>query len=655
MKLIRLVPLFIFLILFSISCGSSKQSSTSVGAAASTPSPELTPKPLPTLPPPDLTPKPLPTLPQPPVPLITTQTDPEQQAGELADAIASAPDNNSRLAAWLGVYQAVGLPVINENGSSVTNSGDDPLGPPYWLVWYFSVMDIPGRGISLADASHVLTAKPDGSFDSKSGQILLNDLRQLINSNNQQEQLLGYFIREQILRSSSKVDLMDPAANSDEMGIDVATGNLLQWVLARNMLYTIARSQSSTNNNISPVVYELPSNYLSAGGGAKCSELMGSETSTTVIKWMLNKLNGGLEIPLVGSFKGTVNLALEQLGASADLVKQVGEVKEYIKTAMSVYSFAAQMNSMVVEPKSMNSGGLVRSSNIYDGETDTIQWHLFYDRSKLPDGDDLTVCMINYITSTYGDFTIPTAEDIKGAEISLLPGQNMPSIVKFNETEYTMSGGKFSITTGEEGIAELHVIGVGQKKNLPSTAKPVNKTYSIYVSAQPEGITAKSIYDQFMSSLAFWKDPGAVKLIEPVLGLLKTFHYDLGEYQLPLTDWFVNTAYRPMVGKSVPNPICDFEKSFEITINVGMDYIYTFAPAVNNFGTVSFTTPPIQGAVIKGSGTYELVISEDVVTIIQSYKDVQSCIGGVCYPFSGLPNGDIILMADPNAVCPEPK
>jgi hypothetical protein len=642
MKNIKFALLMVSLALFSLSCALLPRA-----AGGGTPTPASTSTP-------DFTPKPLPTLPPPPVPLMTTQANPEQQAGELADAIASAPDNITRLAAWLGVYQAVGMPVLNEDGTSATNTGDDPLGPPYWLVWYFSGMDIPGRGISLADASHVLTAKPDGSFDSKSDQILLDDLRQLINSKDPQEQLLGYFIRERILRCSSKIDLMDPIANPDEMGIDVATVNLIQWVLARNMLFNIAQTQGSTTTTVLPVVYQLPSLRMQEKGGWKCSEMMGSETSTSVIKWMLNKLNGGIEIPLAGSFKGAVNLALEQLGASADLVKNVGEVKEHIKTAASVLSFAAQLNSLMVVPTDMTDGGLVRSMDIRDGNTDTIQWQLSYDRNKLPDGDSLSVCMINYITSTYGGFTLPTAEDIKGAEITFSPGTNMPSIVRFDTTgsNYTMSGGNFSLTTNDKGIAELNVIGVGQKKNLPSTSKPDHKTYEIHVSAQPEGITAKSIADQFMSSLAFWKDPGVENLIEPVLGLLKTFHYDLGGYGFSLTDWSAITAFRPLGGKSSPDPICDFEKPFEITLDAGIPYIYTFTPKSAIDGKVDFTTPSMQGAVIKGSGKYDLFVSEDVATIIQKYKEVQSCVGGTCYPFQGLPNGDIILNADPTFECP---
>jgi len=633
------------LTIFSISCAILPRA-----AGGGTPTPASTSTP-------DFTPKPLPTLPPPPVPLMTTQENPEQQAGELADAIASAPDNLTRLAAWLGVYQAVGMPVLNEDGTSATNTGDDPLGPPYWLVWYFSGMDIAGRGISLADAAHVLTAKPDGTFESKSGLILLDDLRQLVSSKDPQEQLLGYFIRERILRSSSKVDLMDPMANPDEMGIDVATVNLIQWVLARNMLFNIDQTQSSTTTNVIPVVYQIPSLRRQDSGGWKCSELMGSETSTSVIKWMLNKLNGGIEIPLAGTFKGTVNLALEQLGASADLVTKVGDVKEYIKTAMSVYSFAAQMNSLTVIPEGMTNGGLVRSRNTSDGDKETIQWHLFYDKNMLPDGDDLTVCMINYVTATYGDFTMPTAEDISGAEISFSPGENIPSLVKFDTTgsDYTMSGGNFSLTTNDKGIAELHVIGVGQKKNLPSSAKPVDKTYTINVSAQPEGVTAKSIADQFMSSLAFWKDPGAIKLIEPVLGLLKTIHYDLGGYPLPLTDWSAITAFRALGGKSSPDPICDFEKPFEITLDVGIPYIYTFTPKSAIDGKVDFTTPSMQGSVIKGSGKYDVFVSEDIATITQKYKEVQSCVGGTCYPFPSFPNGDIVLNADPGFECPVDK
>jgi hypothetical protein len=128
---------------------------------------------------------------------------------------------------------------------------------------------------------------------------------------------------------------------------------------------------------------------------------------------------------------------------------------------------------------------------------------------------------------------------------------------------------------------------------------------------------------------------------------------DLYDFQKTLKYSCGLTAYTVMGGKSVPDLICDFEKPFKVTVKVGIDYIYSFTPKGPNSGTVELTTPSIQGTVIKGSGTYDLVPSEEFVTITQKYREVQSCIGGKCFPFPALPNGDIVLKADPTATCPE--
>ncbi|MBA3351048.1 MAG: hypothetical protein H0U23_01245, partial [Blastocatellia bacterium] len=69
-----------------------------------------------------------PTLPVSPKPVSAMNGTPEEQAVYFADLLTS-PD--TRLAGWLGLYDALGIPVIGQDGVPLGSTGDDPIGPRY--------------------------------------------------------------------------------------------------------------------------------------------------------------------------------------------------------------------------------------------------------------------------------------------------------------------------------------------------------------------------------------------------------------------------------------------------------------------------------------------------------------------------------------------
>src|SRR5947207_3063854 len=76
-----------------------------------------------------------PELPAPPRPASVKNGAPEEQAVYFANLLASP---ETRLAGWLGIYDALGIPVIGQDGTSIGSTGNDPIGPRYWRVWYAS-------------------------------------------------------------------------------------------------------------------------------------------------------------------------------------------------------------------------------------------------------------------------------------------------------------------------------------------------------------------------------------------------------------------------------------------------------------------------------------------------------------------------------------
>src|SRR4029434_9418623 len=105
-----------------------------------------------------------------------------------------------RLAGWLGIYNALGIPVIGEDGKAVGSTGDDPIGPRFWQVWYASRLDVPRRGIPLSDAGRLISAGIPHLDGSSLGRVLLSDIRLAARSNDPKQRLFGRLIREPILR-----------------------------------------------------------------------------------------------------------------------------------------------------------------------------------------------------------------------------------------------------------------------------------------------------------------------------------------------------------------------------------------------------------------------------------------------------------------------
>ncbi len=79
-------------------------------------------------------------------------------------------------------------------------------------------------------------------------------------------------------------------------------------------------------------------------------------------------------------------------------------------------------------------------------------------------------------------FSFPPSGPISGAEMTVSGGRGFPNLVLFN-TEGTNSMRRW---TKSDGSAEYKIFGAPQKRQIPESAKQVDKEFSIHVSAQPE-------------------------------------------------------------------------------------------------------------------------------------------------------------------------
>jgi hypothetical protein len=590
-----------------------------------------------------------PTLPAPPKPASAPQDTPDEQAVYFADQLAAGENH---LAVWMGVYDALGIPVIGQDGVPLGSTGDDPIGPRFWQVWYSSGLDLPGRGIPLQDVGRLFANGLPDMDGTAFGAMLLDDLRLAAQSNEPRVRLLGLFVRERILRGPSHVDILEAAVTPDTAVIDIPTVQLISWIIIRNALFQAASQASVPGAPITYVDYHPRPAAQDLGPQISCSDLPGAGSDAVAWhNWILNKVGGGLQLPGMTdemALPSFVELVVGKVATGTaerieNITKLSGKLLGYANVITSAISLILQLQAMEVDA-TMEPPTLIRTHKTSDGEQGTIALRLYSDPKGRPDGDELESCLASYLLNALGvSFGFPKEENIPGAEIAIKGGKGIPELVLINET--TMR-----FWTGANGQVTFHVIGKGQNKTIPDSAKPVDKEFSIHVSAQPEEAGLGSMANIFFDGLTGLA--GGAGFLSGLIDVLKTFTYDMGEIVLPLTDWETQ-GYKVldpgMPYHTVSGVVCDLGKPFTIQTYApaGRQIPILFTPSSPETGSFSYDSTYQQrdgtyhwyGSgpyTINGGGTDKLTISvsRSHTCLEATYEHTYSneCNGAFDYP-----------------------
>jgi len=489
-------------------------------------------------------PVPPPILPTPPAPAVPPPGTPADQAAYLAAQLA---DPGTRLSGWLGVYGAFGVPVIGEDGRPVTATGDDPLGPRYWAVWYAAGLDLPGRGLPLGEVAALIArtlGEPDGAVD---GAVLRDDIVAATRSAHPQVQLLGEFVRSRVLRAPFHVDLLDPVASASAV-IDLPTVQLIGWVVLRGAL-----SRGLTDGT------ETLRGALMRTGGARsaeqvaparpsCADFFGSSDVTTWLNFLINKVGGGFEVPGFGAFPGLIQRFQELLGAEKSTIERVSKSVAWASSLAAVLSLALAITAMeysaIQEPEP-----LVRTlQSTYDGLPGVVALALRSEPGNIPNADELRNCLVNYAANALGvSLAFPPRGPIAGAEMKIEGGIGFPDLVLFDMRDSDMKIDR--VTLGDDGQANVRVLGRRQHEDLPDWYEPEMKEYSIVVSAQPEEASVMSMVNIFVDGLsAFTPGAGMPAFVSGAVDILKTFHWKSAELVFRLQDWRSPCTAQPPSG-----------------------------------------------------------------------------------------------------------
>ena len=578
----------------------------------------------------EVVPVPSPQLPAPPAPLEVSLQNPEQEANSLANALAG-PDN---LAAWLGLYHALGIPVIGENRTSIDGS-DDPIGPPYWQVWYTASLDLPGHGIQLADAGRLLGLafglNPDNS--QTMGDTLLSDLRSALDSQDSAVRLMGAVARERVLRSGSKLDLLDGTTTAQTASIDVPMLQLIFWVVLRGAL--LQHSAQSANPSDGTVLISNPLQaFVIQTGTFNCSEAYGDADSTYWTNWIVAKAFGGVQLPgMTKALPGLLEKALTQVGMNADTFAATNKALGWANVVGGAVSFLMQIASLdlvgIQDPDK-----LVRNKSTDPGKNATVTWRLMSDPGKLPNGNGATQCFLSFISNILGaGFSFPAQSTIAGAELTFKGGMNIPERVRFADYKQLRSW------TNQNGEADLKMEGSPRKKDLSNKSpRAVDEEYSVFVSAQPEEAGLNSMANIFFGGLVFGASPGPAGLISSLIDILKTFSYDMGEHVFPITDWMIGYNASGGQGIDIIGTICGgLNEPFQLEglVADGSHVVFAYEPANENGGSYTYSGSG-GGFSFSGSGTYSIAGTDsDVLLLTQT--DTRGCMqvaGGGCKEYT---------------------
>jgi hypothetical protein len=588
---------------------------------------------------------PSPQLPSPPAPMVVSVQDPDQAAGELVNAL----DGPEKLAAWLGLYQALGIPVIGMDRKALDGS-DDPIGPAYWQVWYAASLDLPGHGVRISDAGRLLGQVLELSQEDSQalGEILLSDIRNALNSPDAPVHLLATFIRERILHTGLKMDLLDSATTPQVASLDIPTLQLIFWVVLREALIQRATQFSMNQGGHVLVVSHSQSEKLQAAS-LNCSEIYGNADATYWTNWLVNKAIGGVQLPgMEKALPGLLERALGELGMSEDSFATVSKALGWANAVGSAISLLMQLESMEVVGI-QDPDKLIRTKEIKpDGEKATITWRLDTYPDNLDEGDKARQCFISYVSNILGaGFSFPEGGIIAGAELDFSGGMNIPDRV------FIAKGDQVRSWTDSNGAVALSMLGRAQEHKVPASAKQVDMEYSVFVSAQPEEAGLNSMANIFFGGLTFGAAPGATGFISSMLDVLKTFTYDMGEHVFPMLDWQLE-SYRASGGQNMNmiGLICDLGKPFQLNAmgNNAITYDFSFSPDNDSSGSFQYSGSS-EDCIESGGGSYTVQLSDDGSTG-KVLVDVSGSVD--CPDFSNTfsDTGSFDLTADSASSCP---
>lgn len=466
----------------------------------------------------------------------------DEQAVTLAEAVAAS--GQSALAPLLAAYGAAGLPVIDADGESVSGTGEeDPLGPPWWLVWS-SAGSNPTIHMSLADTAKLANATPD-AFVVDAGELaaaLLDDLRDMAEADDTASRFFARFVAA--AAANDGVDPLDPSATVDSVMLDSITATFLLSGFLRGAMAELVPLQSAVAPRFEVVAARAvprtgtgTAQAQAAPPGNPCNPTDMLEQIAFWVQWVASKIAGGVQLP---GMQAATRSAASLVVRSANAAAAVGQAAAWASGAIGALLFALQMSALTVAIDV--PGGLVRThSAAHHGDPGQATVTLTYDLegSLLDGGEGIKNCLLVYLNALGIQAALPANGAVPGATIKFDGREGINDYWLFD------SASQLEQTTDSNGVVLVNLTGKIQIDQIAPDAPEWDRQATMDIAATPEAVNERSIASTFWDSVVapFGGIPGA---IAPIIDILKTIRYDLGEQGFLVIDWshgwFIDTT-----------------------------------------------------------------------------------------------------------------
>ncbi len=472
----------------------------------------------------------------PPVGLVFDGS-PADQAVAIMDALAV--DGPERVAAAIGAFAAAGLPVVAGDGVSVTTDPTDVVGLPWPVVWLAAQSR---SGVDVVGEMRLfgLAVTGDGDLARDVAEATVAGLQGALADPDPQVQLLAMVVAESA-RQSRDVELSSVVPGG-ALFVDQVVAAMVLAAAERGVMGSLLELAAVAEGTVGSSVPE--GLMASQRAGLDASDC--SSTEANYVAYVVSKVSGGLggvgNLGKTGGWfqkaaNGVLAAGYEKLGGVA-LSEIMGKMMGVVGAGMNVGAFAAALGNRqataALDPAKLSRTKSTTKDGDPGGVTFTIKSELSLDAAN---------CVL-LILSAMGNNTLFQSDGAMagvevmiegregfdgqgdfmyfGGDIDSAPGKPMQARVKGD--------------TGSTGAVRFAVQGRAQVREIPLTAPPYQRTFSIFAEAALSPTDGVAILKTALDSMLCASAVGT-GCADAAADIASQFHWDLGDFDFKITDW----------------------------------------------------------------------------------------------------------------------
>lgn len=471
-----------------------------------------------------------------------------EQANVLAAAL-SAP-GTERITALLAAYRDAAVPVVDPSGRSLTTPSAE-IGVPW--VYVYTAAIAPSVRTSVALSQVGLIFQGDAIMPvvdrSKVAADLLDGLRTALHGDATSPGVARAALLVQAdARRTRGVDIADVAVTPDQVYV---SGPVLSLLVAAGILTAATSRVSSGQSGPARLRRDTPNQALMLSDTSMptgCSEGASAQWAL----WFMAKVLGGASFDGLAEWKGPFRALIEHLSThvttdlpvSVDALNKslgkIASVSTWVTASLTLTTLLAAYLTFTGKPELVGGEPLVRThSESSRGETKTLAVTVTNEYGEDVDASTINGinCLLTVLAIAGNDSTLTEAGPIPDVTVKFEGGEGFGrGLDARGRLVYLENASGVLVDTDANGVARTSISGAEQAYNIPGSAPPIERSFTVFLSAAAEGVGASSLAKTLFDSLLCAASPG-IGCVSPLADIAKQFQWSLGEWRFALRDW----------------------------------------------------------------------------------------------------------------------